>query len=276
MSGVISVIFVTLTELGFAGAMTRAQHLCGSWWPAYHEQQTADESRRSIEGCPGGRRRSRNLRGPELAADQRESIAEGRQRLGIPAHALKHRPTLDGELAGPQCHEREQREERRRGAQDGQVGPLPLGFHAGVTPSLFEGGLDSPAANEPAQDVDRRGLLVGAEEGLRLLLATRVAHQHPTDRHPCAAVRPEGGGGGDIEPAGTAAIPAINDNPAPTRAPVAQALGRAGLPCPLDWRPTSPPRPARRGWVVQASIETQAGDYGQVRREVTQQGDDRE
>jgi putative transposase len=25
------------------------RHLCGSWWPAYYEQQTADESRRSIE-----------------------------------------------------------------------------------------------------------------------------------------------------------------------------------------------------------------------------------
>jgi CheY-like chemotaxis protein len=40
---------VMLPKLGFAGAVTRAQHLCGSWWPAYHEQQTADESRRSIE-----------------------------------------------------------------------------------------------------------------------------------------------------------------------------------------------------------------------------------
>src|SRR5215212_8459397 len=34
-----------------------------------------------------------------------------------------------------------------------------------------------PAADEPAQDVGRRGLLVGAEEGLRLLLAGRVSHQ---------------------------------------------------------------------------------------------------
>jgi two-component system chemotaxis response regulator CheY len=42
--------FIMITaELGFAGAVTRAQHLCGSWWPAYHEQQTADESRRGIE-----------------------------------------------------------------------------------------------------------------------------------------------------------------------------------------------------------------------------------
>src|SRR4051794_8095760 len=134
-----------------------------------------------------------------------------------------------------------------------------LPTHPEVPTSLFEGGLHPPSANKPAQDVDRRGLRVGAEEGLRLLLATWVAHQHPADRHPCAAVRPECGAGGDIEAAGAVAIPAINSNPAPTRAPVAQALGQAGLPRPLHWRPTSPPGPTEGGGGGQAGLQGPAG-----------------
>src|SRR3954464_2218540 len=112
------------SQLGFAGAVTRAQRQCASWWSASDEQKAVDESIRGIWCCPGGRRRSGNLRGPQFVPDQGESVAEGRRRLGVPVSALEHRSTLDGKLAGPQGHEGEQREERRRAAQDGEVGPL--------------------------------------------------------------------------------------------------------------------------------------------------------
>src|SRR3712207_7353755 len=40
---------------------------------------------------PAGRRDGGNLRGPQLASDEGEGVAEGRQRLGVPAHALGRR-----------------------------------------------------------------------------------------------------------------------------------------------------------------------------------------
>ena len=91
-----------------------------------------------------------------------ESVAECRQWFAIPAHALDYRSTLNSKLAGPQCHEGEQGEQRGRGAQDSQVGPLPLGFDAEVPSGFFEGGFGSPAPYEPAQDVGWLGRLVSA------------------------------------------------------------------------------------------------------------------
>src|SRR4051794_14279914 len=73
---------------------------------------------------------------------------------------------------------------------------------------FLEGGLDAPAADEPAQDVHRVGVQVGAQEGLWLFLTLWIAHQHPADRHLHAGVMPERGAGGDVEAAFGAAIPA--------------------------------------------------------------------
>ena len=124
----------------------------------------------------------------------------------------------------------------------------------------------SPAANEPAQDVGRLGFEIGAEEGLRLLLTARVAHQHPADCHPPAGVMPKRGAGSDVEPARAAAVPALDTDPSPGCTPAAQALGQAGQPLPGDrWSP-SRPRSARRRWIAQAGIEAQTGHHGQVRR----------
>src|SRR3954453_1513097 len=82
---------------------------------------------------------------------------------------------------------------------------------------FLEGGLDAPAADEPAQDVHRVGVQVGAQEGLRFLFTFWVAHQHPADRHLHAGVVPERGAGGDVEGAFGAAIPAIDPDPVPER-----------------------------------------------------------
>src|SRR3954447_10429831 len=82
---------------------------------------------------------------------------------------------------------------------------------------FLEGGLDAPAADEPAQDVHRVGVQVGAQEGLRFLFTFWVAHQHPADRHLHAGVVPERGAGGDVEAAFGAAIPAIDPDPVPER-----------------------------------------------------------
>src|SRR3954464_6468994 len=80
---------------------------------------------------------------------------------------------------------------------------------------FLDGGLDAPTADEPAQDVHRVGVQVGAQEGLWLFLTLWIAHQHPADRHLHAGVMPERGAGGDVEPALAPAIPAIDPDPAP-------------------------------------------------------------
>src|SRR3712207_8381214 len=49
----------------------------------------------------------------------------------------------------------------------------------------------------------------------RSLLALRVAHQHPADRHAHAGVMPKGRARDDVQPARALAIPALHPDPAP-------------------------------------------------------------
>jgi hypothetical protein len=51
----------------------------------------------------------------------------------------------------PERDEREETEQRRRGAQDGKIGPLALGLDAEMRAGLLEGDLDLPAAGFSGQ-----------------------------------------------------------------------------------------------------------------------------
>src|SRR4051794_5961375 len=122
---------------------------------------------------------------------------------------------------------------------------------------FLEGGLDAPAADEPAQDVHWVGVQVGAQEGLWLFLTLWIAHQHPADRHLHAGVMPERGAGGDVEAAFGAAIPAINPDPMPGRgwiAPPFQQARQASA-----FAPGSPERAGHPGWgrLIQTGVEPQ-------------------
>jgi len=66
------------------------------------------------------------------------------------------------EVVSPEGDKGEQRQQGRRGAGDGFVGPLALSFNTEVAPNLFERDLDRPAPDEPAQDVQGVSLLIGA------------------------------------------------------------------------------------------------------------------
>src|SRR6185295_5501590 len=136
---------------------------------------------------------------------------------------------------------------------------------------FLEGGLDAPTADEPAQDVHRVGVQVGAQEGLWLFLTLWIAHQHPADRHLHAGVMPERRAGGDVEPALAPAIPAIDPDPVPGCGGIGQPLSQAWLPSPFDpWPPTRAGH-AGRGWRVEAGIEAQPGDQAQVAARIAQQ-----
>src|SRR6185312_10981899 len=52
-----------------------------------------------------------------------------------------------------------------------------------------------PATNEPAKDVERVGIKVGAQERLRTEFAFDVSDQHVADRHEPARMVPQGGAG---------------------------------------------------------------------------------
>ena len=64
------------------------------------------------------------------------------------------------EVVSPEGDKGEQRQQGRRGAGDGLVGPLALDTE--VMPDLFERHFDRPAPDEPAQDIQCVGLLIGA------------------------------------------------------------------------------------------------------------------
>jgi len=120
------------------------------------------------------------LCGPEFFADGGGFVGEGDGGLGIPSGAPGQDEGACGQAAGPERHEREQGEQARGGAGDGEVRPLALGFDAGVAADCCEGDLDGPAADEAAQYVEGIGGLVRAGERLRLELAGCVADQQPS------------------------------------------------------------------------------------------------
>ena len=168
-----------------------------------------------------------------------------------------------GELCGEQGHEGEQPEQAGRGARDGPVRPLALGLDAEMVADLAEGDLHLPALDEPAQDLQRVLVGIGAEQGLRVEAAPGVAQQHPADRHDRQpGVAPDGGAGADLDDALALRRTSPAPGPAAQRVPAsARTSARFGRRAPLvRGRPTVP---GRRGG---------AGSYraASSRRRVTQ------
>ena len=64
---------------------------------------------------------------------------------------------------------------------------------------LGESDLDRPAADEPAQNVERVRIKVGAEKGLRLEFARRVTDQNVADGNAPTGMVPYGGARDDLD-----------------------------------------------------------------------------
>ena len=126
--------------------------------------------------------------------------AEGRFGLGIPSRGAWSDGRLRRDFVGPQRDQGEQPEQRRGGASDRWIRPLPLGLDAQVTADLGEGHLDRPPSKKPAQHHERIGLQVGAQEALRLERTVHVAHENPADWNLLAEARPLGGAVGIHSP----------------------------------------------------------------------------
>src|SRR5438477_12376222 len=111
--------------------------------------------------------------------------------------------------------------------------------------------LQRPAGDEPGDDLGWQDARVGAEQGLWLELAGRIAQQHPAQRDGRGTgVVPEGGAGRDVDRRGRAAVPG-DGKLLPDRVRIQQALRQGRLALTLDPGAPLGPRLARWRGVVQ-------------------------
>ncbi len=82
-----------------------------------------------------------------------------------------------------------------------------------------------PAANEPAEDIERVCVEISAQECLRLEFSGDVADQHVTEGHHSAGMMPDGGGGDDVDQTLAPAIPACYLEALPACFRVGEACG---------------------------------------------------
>src|SRR5271168_5114749 len=135
-----------------------------------------------------------------------------------------------------------------------------------MRPGFLEGDLDLPAVDEPADDLDRVRLEVGAEEGLGfhlvLGLPFGLTDEDPADRNGReAAVIPEGGACRDLDGAVGPAIPERDGEALPERCRILEDLHEPRHAAALDgW--TSAAFWLRLREVEQSRIQAQACDDG--------------
>src|SRR4051812_28131324 len=166
-------------------------------------------------------------------------------RLAVPAVGPNSRAGLMMELASQQGHNREQSEQTWSGASHGMVRPLPLRLHTQMGASLLEGNLDLPAQNEPADDLDRIALRVGAQQGLRREAAEGIAQQHPAEGNDrSSAMTPHGRGRAKLHHAISFAIPARHRDSAPACARLDQHISKGWQASAFGARPAAGPWPA--------------------------------
>src|SRR4051794_41819078 len=108
-------------------------------------------------------------------------------------------------LMRPERDEGEQAEQGGGGASDSLIGPLALGLDAEMATDLGEGDLGAPAASKPAQDIERIGGGIGAQESPPAGRTLARAHPHRADRDATAGAPPERRGAGKFGPAPGAA-----------------------------------------------------------------------
>ena len=82
---------------------------------------------------------------PDLSTHGGDGIAEGAVRLWVPSGRGGGERGVGSEVMRPEGDQREQAQERRGGAQNGEVGSLALSFDAEMGAGVLEGDLQLPA-----------------------------------------------------------------------------------------------------------------------------------
>ncbi len=127
-------------------------------------------------------------------------------------------------IVRPERDQGKQAEQGRCGTLDGQFRPLPLCLDAEMTTDLGEGDLDRPAPDEPAENVERIGREIGAQEGLRFEFAERIAHQDVADGNTTARMVSQSSAGNNLHHPFAVAVPSRHQQRAPTCLRVGEAL----------------------------------------------------
>src|SRR5215472_3089241 len=127
--------------------------------------------------------------------------------------------------------------------------------------NLSERYLDRPAANKPAENVERISIEIGRQKGLRLEFTGDVANQHIAYRYTAAGMMPDSGGGEDVDQSLVTTIPAGDFEAAPRGLATGEALSQARLAFPDDARTAVSPRFPRWRRIEQPCVETQPGDH---------------
>src|SRR5271165_1093318 len=136
-----------------------------------------------------------------------------------------------------------------------------------------EGHFDRPTTDKPAEDVERVGIKIGAEKGLRFEFAHWIAHQDITDGNAVTGVVPYSGAGDDLDHPFAAAVPPGHQQTAPSCFSAGKALLEAGKAFADDGRPTDLTGQSPWRQFVERSIEPQAGDHGEPWSHVVEQVD---
>ncbi len=117
-----------------------------------------------------------------MPAYQRQAIAARGAGFDIPGgRRVGDLPTAD-QFPGQQRHNRVKTQQARRFTLDRPVAPLPLRFHAQMSPCFLKRHLNGPPPSEPGYHLGRLVIRLGAEEGPRLPPPGRVANDHLADR----------------------------------------------------------------------------------------------
>lgn len=184
----------------------------------------------------------------QTAPYDRYRISESRSLLFIPGGSANR---LDLGLNQPVSHQRdhrEQSEERRRRSSNRQIASLALSFYFQMNPRLYEGHFHSPAPNEPTQDLQRRMIEIGRQQGLRFTLTRRIADQHPTnwDRHISTTI-PDCRLGIDFDFTPLSAVPVCDLNLRPFRFRNLESLLRRRCDQSDPWRTAHQVKQIKRG-----------------------------
>jgi hypothetical protein len=206
-----------------------------------------------------------------------QGIGEGRTLLAAPG-GDGQAGTL-AQTCGQQCDNREHPQQARRGAGDGLIGPLALGFDAQMIARLAERQLQRPAPDEPTDDVVWITVGIGAQqrwgskspsgsrsniqrieaEGIDVPSGVCRTRQHrPPGEVPHGTVR------ADLQLTFGVAIPARDRDGLPCGAGILQSLGHRWQAGALLARPPFGTRLARCGGLIQGGIQAQAGDADQT------------
>src|SRR5690554_583734 len=119
--------------------------------------------------------------GPKVTTDESQGVRKGSFPFVVPGCLAHGQRLVLAETVRQQGDQGEEAQQRRGGAGNSQVRPLPLGFQTQMSTRFLEGHFQAPATDKEAQNLLRAQGQVGADKGGGQEVALRVAHQHPAD-----------------------------------------------------------------------------------------------